>query len=83
MQSVGCNEEMANMSVMDIVVAFEKDPANLDGEHGHSVWHVYVVPHTEIVRVLSHHDITERHPLLGACARMGGVMLLNPINCVL
>ena len=56
--------------------ALKRQCANLNGEHGDSLWHVYVVPHTEVVCVLSHHHITEGHPLLGGVQHVGGVMLL-------
>ena len=45
--------------------------SNLNGEHGDSLRHVYIVPHTEVVCVLSHHHITQGHPLC-VCVCGGG-----------
>lgn len=50
---------------------------DLHREHCHFVWHVNVVPNTDTVSVLGHHDIAERHPLeteagRGSRVRQGG-----------
>ena len=37
--------------------------ADLDWEHGDLVWHVNVVPDTQVSSVLSYNDITKWYPL--------------------
>ena len=45
-------------------------------EHGDLVWHVNVVPDTEVATVLSNHDVTEGHPLhIGAVAEQRDTLL--------
>ena len=43
--------------------------AYFEWEHGDLIWHVNVVPDTEVATVLSNHNVAHGHPLdIGAIA---------------
>ena len=65
MHSYGCNV----WNCLLVVAYFE-------WEHGDLVWHVNVVPHTEVATVLGNHYVAEGHPLnIGAVAEQRDTLL--------